>query len=242
MHVRQVHRRVEDPAALTTGRYRRDDRRRAARQAAAPFAGLVIGWACTAINRSSLTCPCPSVWLPPCLLSDPIIWFVALHPVGVNPGMTHTPIPRPDARYVTVLLSAAPSRSFWCWSPRPASSAPSSLPTDQHQPSPVRWWAIDWSTTTASVTISVTRSDPSRPGGLHRASLDNNGSETGRRELLVPLSGRHHCAGDDDREFLPAAGDITYTVVDRKYQLPAPPLDRGGSTIDARLCQCVLPH
>lgn len=41
---------------------------------------------------------------------------------------------------------------------------------------------------TASVTISVTRSDPSRPVACIVRVRATNGSETGRRELLVPPS------------------------------------------------------
>jgi phage tail tape-measure protein len=41
---------------------------------------------------------------------------------------------------------------------------------------------------TASVTISVTRSDPSRPVDCIVRVRSKNGSETGRREVLVPPS------------------------------------------------------
>ncbi len=41
---------------------------------------------------------------------------------------------------------------------------------------------------TASITISVTRSDPSRPVDCIVRVRSNDGSETGRRELLVPPS------------------------------------------------------
>jgi len=41
---------------------------------------------------------------------------------------------------------------------------------------------------TASVTISVTRSDPSRPVDCIVRVRAKDGSETGRRELLVPAS------------------------------------------------------
>jgi hypothetical protein len=42
---------------------------------------------------------------------------------------------------------------------------------------------------TASVTISVTRSDPSRPVDCIVRVRSRDGSETGRREILVPPSG-----------------------------------------------------
>jgi hypothetical protein len=41
---------------------------------------------------------------------------------------------------------------------------------------------------TASITISVTRSDPSRPVDCIVRVRSQDGSETGRRELLVPPS------------------------------------------------------
>jgi hypothetical protein len=43
---------------------------------------------------------------------------------------------------------------------------------------------------TASVTISVTRSDPSRPVDCIVRVRSKDGSETGRREVLVPASGQ----------------------------------------------------
>jgi hypothetical protein len=43
---------------------------------------------------------------------------------------------------------------------------------------------------TASVTISVTRSDPSRPVDCIVRVRSKDGSETGRREVLVPSSGQ----------------------------------------------------
>ncbi len=43
---------------------------------------------------------------------------------------------------------------------------------------------------TASVTISVTRSDPSRPVDCIVRVRSKDGSETGRREVLVPPSGQ----------------------------------------------------
>jgi hypothetical protein len=41
---------------------------------------------------------------------------------------------------------------------------------------------------TAAITISVTRSDPSRPVDCIVRVRSKDGSETGRRELLVPAS------------------------------------------------------
>ena len=43
---------------------------------------------------------------------------------------------------------------------------------------------------TASVTLSVTRSDPSRPVDCIVRVRSKDGSETGRREVLVPPSGQ----------------------------------------------------
>ena len=60
---------------------------------------------------------------------------------------------------------------------------------------------------TASVTISVTRSDPSRPVDCIVRVRSKDGSETGRREVLVPPSEPGHRAGDDDGEIQQTAGD-----------------------------------
>src|SRR6202000_949289 len=46
---------------------------------------------------------------------------------------------------------------------------------------------------TASVTISVTRSDPSRPVDCIVRVKSKDGSETGRREVLVPPSDQGTC-------------------------------------------------
>ena len=53
---------------------------------------------------------------------------------------------------------------------------------------------------TVSVTISVTRKDPSRPVDCIVRVRAKDGSETGRREVLVAPSSPGNGAGDDDRE------------------------------------------
>ena len=60
---------------------------------------------------------------------------------------------------------------------------------------------------TVSVTISVTRSDPSRPVDCIVRVRAKDGSETGRREVLVPPASEATVQVDDDRQVLPAAGD-----------------------------------
>ncbi|CFJ96940.1 Conserved membrane protein of uncharacterised function [Mycobacterium tuberculosis] len=108
--------------------------------------------------------------------------------------MTHTPIPRPDARYgrprlsrrarrrvaiaLGVLVAAAGIVIAVIGYPRISTSAVTG--------SLVGYRLVD--DETASVTISVTRSDPSRPVACIVRVRATNGSETGRRELLVPPS------------------------------------------------------
>lgn len=108
--------------------------------------------------------------------------------------MTHTPIPRPDARYgrprlsrrarcrvaiaLGVLVAAAGIVIAVIGYQRISTSAVTG--------SLVGYRLVD--DETASVTISVTRSDPSRPVACIVRVRATNGSETGRRELLVPPS------------------------------------------------------
>lgn len=108
--------------------------------------------------------------------------------------MTHTPIPRPDARYGRPRLSRRARRrvaialgvlvaaagiviAVICYQRISTSAVTGSL---------VGYRLVD--DETASVTISVTRSDPSRPVACIVRVRATNGSETGRRELLVPPS------------------------------------------------------
>lgn len=108
--------------------------------------------------------------------------------------MTHTPIPLPDARYgrprrsrrarrrvaiaLGVLVAAAGIVIAVIGYQRISTSAVTG--------SLVGYRLVD--DETASVTISVTRSDPSRPVACIVRVRATNGSETGRRELLVPPS------------------------------------------------------
>ena len=60
---------------------------------------------------------------------------------------------------------------------------------------------------TASVTISVTRSDPVAAGGLHRAGSREGRQRNGQTRGSGPAVGGGHGAGDHDGEILTAAGD-----------------------------------
>lgn len=117
-----------------------------------------------------------------------------LHPAGVNPGMTHTPIPRPDARYGRPRLSRRARRRVAIALGVLVAAAGiviavigyQRISTSAVTGSLVGYRLVD--DETASVTISVTRSDPSRPVACIVRVRATNGSETGRRELLVPPS------------------------------------------------------
>lgn len=108
--------------------------------------------------------------------------------------MTHTPIPRPDARYGRPRLSRRARRRV-AIAPGVLVAAAGiviavigyqRISTSAVTGSLVGYRLVD--DETASVTISVTRSDPSRPVACIVRVRATNGSETGRRELLVPPS------------------------------------------------------
>jgi Domain of unknown function (DUF4307) len=110
--------------------------------------------------------------------------------------MNQVPIPRPEARYgrprlsgrsrrrvviaLAVLVVAAGAVVAVVGYQRLGSSAVTG--------SLAGYQVID--NETASVTISVTRSDPSRPVDCIVRVRSKDGSETGRREVLVPSSGQ----------------------------------------------------
>lgn len=108
--------------------------------------------------------------------------------------MTHTPIPRPDARYGRPRLSRRARRRVAIALGVLVAAAGIVIAVIGHQRistsavtgSLVGYRLVD--DETASVTISVTRSDPSRPVACIVRVRATNGSETGRRELLVPPS------------------------------------------------------
>lgn len=108
--------------------------------------------------------------------------------------MTHTPIPRPDARYGRPRLSRRARRRVAIALGVLAAAAGiviavigyQRISTSAVTGSLVGYRLVD--DETASVTISVTRSDPSRPVACIVRVRATNGSETGRRELLVPPS------------------------------------------------------
>lgn len=108
--------------------------------------------------------------------------------------MTHTPIPRPDARYGRPRLSRRARRRVAIALGVPVAAAGiviavigyQRISTSAVTGSLVGYRLVD--DETASVTISVTRSDPSRPVACIVRVRATNGSETGRRELLVPPS------------------------------------------------------
>lgn len=108
--------------------------------------------------------------------------------------MTHTPIPRPDARYGRPQLSRRARRRVAIALGVLVAAAGiviavigyQRISTSAVTGSLVGYRLVD--DETASVTISVTRSDPSRPVACIVRVRATNGSETGRRELLVPPS------------------------------------------------------
>lgn len=108
--------------------------------------------------------------------------------------MTHTPIPRPDARYGRPRLSRRARRRVAIALGVLVAAAGiviavigyQRISTSAVTGSLVGYRLVD--DETASVTISVTRSDPSRPVACIVRVRTTNGSETGRRELLVPPS------------------------------------------------------
>lgn len=108
--------------------------------------------------------------------------------------MTHTPIPRPDARYGRLRLSRRARRRVAIALGVLVAAAGiviavigyQRISTSAVTGSLVGYRLVD--DETASVTISVTRSDPSRPVACIVRVRATNGSETGRRELLVPPS------------------------------------------------------
>lgn len=108
--------------------------------------------------------------------------------------MTHTSIPRPDARYGRPRLSRRARRRVAIALGVLVAAAGiviavigyQRISTSAVTGSLVGYRLVD--DETASVTISVTRSDPSRPVACIVRVRATNGSETGRRELLVPPS------------------------------------------------------
>lgn len=108
--------------------------------------------------------------------------------------MTEAPIPRPEARYGRSRLSRVPRR--WVIVTLGALVVVAGLAiavigyhrfgTSDVKGTTAGYRVID--DQTASITISVTRSDPSRPVDCIMRVRSKDGSETGRRELLVPPS------------------------------------------------------
>ncbi|OBJ11137.1 hypothetical protein A5659_25845 [Mycobacterium sp. 1165196.3] len=108
--------------------------------------------------------------------------------------MTEAPIPRPEARYGRSRLSRVPRR--WVIVTLGALVVVAGLViavigyhrfgTSDVKGTTAGYRVID--DQTASITISVTRSDPSRPVDCIVRVRSKDGSETGRRELLVPPS------------------------------------------------------
>lgn len=108
--------------------------------------------------------------------------------------MTEAPIPRPEARYGRSRLTRIPRR--WVIITLGALVVVAGLViavigyhrfgTSDVKGTMAGYRVID--DQTASITISVTRSDPSRPVDCIVRVRSKDGSETGRRELLVPPS------------------------------------------------------
>lgn len=110
--------------------------------------------------------------------------------------MNQPPLPRPEARYGRPRLSGRSRRrlAFGLAVLVVAAGAVVAmvgyqrLGTSDVAGSLAGYQVID--NETASVTISVTRSDPSRPVDCIVRVRSKDGSETGRREVLVPPSGQ----------------------------------------------------
>ncbi len=108
--------------------------------------------------------------------------------------MTQDPIPRPEARYGRPRLSRGARRRVVIALAVMVVAAGTviavigyqRLGTGEVAGSLAGYQVID--NETASVTISVTRSDPSRPVDCIVRVRSKDGSETGRREVLVPPS------------------------------------------------------
>ena len=108
--------------------------------------------------------------------------------------MTQAPVPRPEARYGRQRLSRRTRRRISIGLPVMIVAAGAvvavvgyhRLGTSDVSGSLASYQVID--DETASVTISVTRSDPSRPVDCIVRVRSKDGSETGRREVLVPPS------------------------------------------------------
>jgi hypothetical protein len=110
--------------------------------------------------------------------------------------MNQAPIPRPEARYGRPRLSRRSRRSIVIALAVLVVAAGTVVAIVGYQRlgksdvagSLAGYQLID--NETASVTISVTRSDPSRPVDCIVRVRSKDGSETGRREVLVPPSGQ----------------------------------------------------
>jgi hypothetical protein len=108
--------------------------------------------------------------------------------------MTHTSIPRPESRYGRTRVSRVPRRPMVIALGVLVAAAGIAvavvgyqrLGTSDVSGSLAGYQVID--AETASVTISVTRSDPSRPVDCIVRVRAKDGGETGRREVLVPPS------------------------------------------------------
>jgi Domain of unknown function (DUF4307) len=110
--------------------------------------------------------------------------------------MNHVPIPRPEARYGRPRLSGRSRRRVVIALAVSVVAAGAVVAVVGYQRlgssdvtgSLAGYQVID--NETASVTISVTRSDPSRPVDCIVRVRSKDGTETGRREVLVPASGQ----------------------------------------------------
>ena len=110
--------------------------------------------------------------------------------------MNQAPVPRPEARYGRPRMSRRSRRSIVIALALLVVAAGTvvavvgyqRLGTSDVAGSLAGYQVID--NETASVTISVTRSDPSRPVDCIVRVRSKDGSEAGRREVLVPPSGQ----------------------------------------------------
>ncbi len=114
--------------------------------------------------------------------------------IQAYPGMTETPLPRPANRYGRSRLSGVTRRRVIIALGLLVIAAGFAiavigyqrLGTSEVTGSLAGYRVVD--DETASVTITVTRTDPSRPVDCIVRVRSQDGSETGRREVLVPPS------------------------------------------------------
>ena len=192
-HPGHVHRGVEDVATFAAGqRHHQHAVPSAAYRAvvAAPLLDSSSGWACTAMSRNPLTCS-----LITCAGGlGPVQLYSSSRSTSIRPtGTQNCHDERPADRYGRQRLSRRARR--WIAAGLRCSSSSSGsgrvrrlqrLGSGEVEGKLVGYRLVDDETIT--VTITVTREDPSRPVVCIVRARSMDGCETGRREVLVPPS------------------------------------------------------